>query len=49
MEVLCLAGPLVITHRLPRDGGGPHLVQLQPVPQGRRVERVAAAPDTWAT
>ncbi|KAG5844433.1 hypothetical protein ANANG_G00162470 [Anguilla anguilla] len=32
-------------HPVPGDGGGPHPVQLQPLPEVGRAERVAAAPD----
>lgn len=40
-----MAGPHFVPHPLPGDGGGPHPVQLQSLPEGRRAERLAEAPD----
>lgn len=42
MEEVCVAGSHLRTHPLPSDRGGPHPVQLQPLPEGRRVKRMAA-------
>lgn len=45
MALLRVAGPYVIAHRVPSDGGGPHPMQLQPLSSSRRVECVATPPD----
>lgn len=44
MEEVCVAGSHLCTHRLPSDRRGPHPLQLQPLPEGRRAKRVAAQP-----
>lgn len=44
MEEVCVAGSNLCTHPLPCDGGRPHPMQLQPVPEGRCAKCVAAQP-----
>lgn len=47
MEALRVAGPNICPHPVPGDGGGSHPEQLQPLPQGRRAQRVAPGPAAW--
>jgi len=42
MEEVCVAGSHLRAHPLPSDGGGPHPMQLQPLPEGRRPKCMAA-------
>lgn len=42
MEEVCVAGSHLCTHPLPRDRGGSHPMQLQPLPESRRAKRMAA-------
>ena len=44
MEEVCVAGSNLCTHRFPSDRGGPHPVQLQPLPEGGCAKCVAAQP-----